>query len=427
MLEEQLAQTMPPVELPEHPADELGPVSDVIVPVVPKGLIAGTLPAGVASRAPSAAAAAIAGSSFAGVAPSGIAPEELTQGGSYDFDMEAQPPVMVDPDGPAARRQRAFMYAAGWRAKGRGKGGYFSDLVWTPTIQAAREGEKKKETEMARALFNSLEMHHGGNSVTLSQIGSDFKVAQMKKDPMFKNIRLLDILRQYEDVFELTPDGLTGGWTVKLQPGAQAALPDAEAMLEQELRETDLALPDRIDNPAGPKEKMQALRVELLHALSRRGNRVPLQELGQEPRVQQRKQGLHQAKKLVDFIRLFPMNFRIVADDMQMIVETASPNVSDQSMIEQSIFKNNVSMNQFSSKGKGGPKGCINRGRPMVSPYPPNMMAPPFMQPPVTFTPPPEAQARGFSPQVDAATLAALMQAGALQAPAGYFAAMRPL
>mmetsp|Transcript_65548 Transcript_65548/g.203042 ORF Transcript_65548/g.203042 Transcript_65548/m.203042 type:complete len:288 (+) Transcript_65548:95-958(+) len=282
---------------------------------------------------------------------------------------------------------------------------------------------------MARALFNALEMH-GGQAVTLSQIGSDFKVAQMKKDHMFKNIRMLDILRQYENVFELTPDNITGGWTVRLQPGAQAALPDAEAMIEKDLKETDLMLPERMDNPTGPREKMQALRIELLHALSRRGNRVPLQELGQEPRVQQRKQGLHQAKKLVDFIRLFPDNFRVVADEMQMIVEIASTDVSDVSMIDHSIFKNQQAMSQLSQKGgkggksgKGGKLGCGKGSRYASAPYPPPQMMPQFGHQQMWGFGGPAAQrasaamdGAGWDGAAwDGAAWAALMQSGAVQ------------
>merc|ERR1712183_483956 len=112
--------------------------------------------------------------------------------------------------------------------------------------------------------------------------------------------------------------------------------PDAELCLEQTLKDETLSLylPVRIEEPKNNRDRMQALRIELVHALSRRGSRVPLQELGQEPRVQQRKQGLHQAKKLIDFIRVFPANFNIVADDTQMMVELASTDVSDMGMID---------------------------------------------------------------------------------------------
>jgi len=206
---------------------------------------------------------------------------------------------------------------------------------------------------------------------------------------LFKNVRLLDILKQHEDIFELQSDGLSGGWTVKPVAGALAALPGAAAVSEQ-----TLMLPDRIENPIGTKEKMQALRIELLHALSRRGNRVALQELGQEARVQQRKQGLHQARKLVDFIRIFPENFRVSSDETQMIVETASTNVADQTMIELSIQRSQQAMQKFHEKGG---KGFGNRSRHHDAPsrQPQYVPMPAPAQPPVWT--PPQGFSQGFS------------------------------
>ena len=74
-----------------------------------------------------------------------------------------------------------------------GKNGLFSDLFWTPLIAQALLLERKKDSEMVRALFMAIELH-SGKCVTLSQLGSDFKVSQLKKDNMWKSVRLLDIL-----------------------------------------------------------------------------------------------------------------------------------------------------------------------------------------------------------------------------------------
>lgn len=208
---------------------------------------------------------------------------------------------------------------------------------------------------MVRALFTAIEMHNG-KCVTLSQLGSDYKVSQLKKDNMWKSVRLLDILEAYEDIFELVPDGSSGGWQVKLQPGAEAALPDAEEFMEREMNEQE-ALPPRIDNPKSQFEKMQSLRIELLYALARRGNKVQLQELGQEPRVQRVKQSLHQAKKLIEFIRMFPSNFKVTADDSQMLIEVTSTSVSDQSMIDRAIQRLNQDREGDRRGGKGGRDG----------------------------------------------------------------------
>jgi len=212
----------------------------------------------------------------------------------------------------------------------------YSDLVWTPEMQEKQESDKKKQNRLAWALYEAVEMHAGQN-VTLSQLGSDFKVAELKKDPHFKNWRLLDILKAYEDVFELIPsEAAAGGMIVKLQPGAEAALPDAETRAE-EVRDEMLTLPDRIDNPKNSVDKVQALRIELLHALKRRGGKCAIQELGQEPRLQEKKKLLHQAKKLVDWVKIFPNNFLLTSDGQQMVVEVISADVSDTKMIERAV------------------------------------------------------------------------------------------
>jgi len=301
------------------------------------------------------------------VPPAAKKAKTASPGAELQVQVQQQPPV-VEPPPATSMAGRSLGSRISICTKGKGKNGLYMDLVWTPQLQAAKKLEQQKDAEMACALFKALEMH-GGQAVTLSQLGSDFKVAQLKRHSLFKNVRLLDILRQYEDIFELTPDGISGGWTVRGKPGAQAALPGAETIAEQ-TRQVSLMLPDRIENPIGTKEKMQSLRIELLHALSRRGSRVPLQELGQEARVQQRKAGLHQAKKLIDFIRIFPENFTVSSDDTQMVVEIASTNVADQSMIELSIQRSQQALQSMSKGGKGfgnRPRQSSQTSRPLSS------------------------------------------------------------
>merc|ERR1719163_1213654 len=111
---------------------------------------------------------------------------------------------------------------------------------------------------MIRALYKAVEMH-GGSGVPLSQLGSDFRVSELKKDPTLKNWKLLDILgwKECENVFEMQASpGVTGGVAVKLQPGAEAALPDAEEAAEV-VDMNEALLPDRIDNPKTLKDKHQ--------------------------------------------------------------------------------------------------------------------------------------------------------------------------
>jgi len=248
----------------------------------------------------------------------------------------------------------------------------YKDLVWTPEMQMKKDSEKSKESALAWALYKAVEMH-GGQNVTLSQLGSDFKVAELKKDPHFKNWRLLDILKEYEAVFEITiAPQAAGGMYVKLQPGAEAALPDADKRVEQ-VSEEDF-LPERIENPRIMLDKVQALRIELLHALHRRGGKCAIQELGQEPRLQEKKKLVHQAKKLVDWVKVFPENFLVESDGQQMVVEILSKDVSDTRMIDRAIGRasrdddyrdrgdRGGSSNNFKNSGRDGGGGGRDHG-----------------------------------------------------------------
>merc|ERR1719215_410268 len=112
-----------------------------------------------------------------------------------------------------------------------------------------------------------------------------------------------------------------------------------------------------------PRDKMQAFRIELLYALSRRNGRCAVQDLGQEPRVQRHKAGLLQAKKLLDFVKLFPANFRVLTDDPQqpgMMIEVGSANVDDREMIDLSILKQHQAA-LGPMGGKGGGRGQDSR------------------------------------------------------------------
>lgn len=244
----------------------------------------------------------------------------------------------------------------------------YRDLVWTPEMDEKKHTEKTKENALLYALYEAVEMH-GSQTVPLSQLGSDFKVAELKKDQHFKNWRLLDILKEYEDVFELTPSSTAaGGMIVSLQPGAAAALPDAESRAEHVSNEF-LELPERIENPKNAIEKAQALRIELVHALTRRGGKCAIQELGQEPRVQEKKKVVHQAKKLLDWVKAFPGNFQLTPDGQNMIVDLASPNCDDLKVIEKLVGRRdehlNYSNNSSTTGGSGAAaKSAATSGRP---------------------------------------------------------------
>ncbi|CAK0877617.1 unnamed protein product [Prorocentrum cordatum] len=130
--------------------------------------------------------------------------------------------------------------------------GYY-DLIWTPRVGAAKEREKRKEWAMARALYEAVDSYDG-EIVAVGQLGSDFKVAQLKKDPQFTNEKLIDILKRYEEVFEVIVDS-TRGHVARLQPGAQVALPDAEEALAAAISEAELMLPEKMRYPQNPKDE----------------------------------------------------------------------------------------------------------------------------------------------------------------------------
>lgn len=218
---------------------------------------------------------------------------------------------------------------------------------------------------MARALYNAAEVH-GGKRVTLSQLGADYTVSRLKKDPQFQNHKLIDILRYHENVFELVPDSAIGGFLVNLQPGAGAALPDAETFFD-ELKEADLALPERIEEPRSQSQRMQALRIELCHVLHKRGSKAALNELGQDQKVQKVKTGLPKTLKLIEFIRMFPQNFSITTGAGGLMdVTLDSADVFDQSMIERNIQRAQQMTQQFRDKGKG--KGGRDQQRSSLQP-----------------------------------------------------------
>jgi len=268
---------------------------------------------------------------------------------------EAQNPGSITSLEPKKKKQKVgTSYTGGISQKGQGKGkwGTYQDIVWTPQIAAQNQVQKQKDAAMARALFNAAEVH-GGRRVTLSQLGSDFSVSQLKKDSQFQNHKLIDILRFHENVFELVPDSAIGGFLVNLQPGAGAGLPDAETFFE-ELNESTLLLPERIDEPRSQSQRMQALRIELVHVIHKRGGKAALNELGQDQKVQKVKTGLPKTLKMVEFVRMFPANFTVTSGPTGLMdVALDNADVYDQSMIERNLLRAQEMTQRFRDKGKG--------------------------------------------------------------------------
>eukprot|EP00927_Polykrikos_kofoidii_P045920 TRINITY_DN4007_c0_g1_i1.p1 TRINITY_DN4007_c0_g1~~TRINITY_DN4007_c0_g1_i1.p1 ORF type:complete len:724 (+),score=104.44 TRINITY_DN4007_c0_g1_i1:360-2531(+) len=208
----------------------------------------------------------------------------------------------------------------------------------------ARKVDKEKKDEIARGLFSAVELCGAkGEGISLSQVGTDVKVMKLRKDPHFKNVRLTDIIREYPNVFDLYLNG-PAGWYVKLKEEAEIALPMREAGESAPMGGGDvlpdpeeLLLPDKLLDPESLSDKMQAMRIEIMHALQRRNGRAQTHQLGQEPGVQKMKRELLQAnKRLIDLVGIFPKNFSVARDeeDGKLYVYLESKDVEDKSPIE---------------------------------------------------------------------------------------------
>jgi len=246
----------------------------------------------------------------------------------------------------------------------------YMDIVWTPEIAMKREEAKRKEQEFVWALFQAAENHDGlRKGVTLSQLGADFKVSGLKKEPQFKNVKLVEFLKQFEDVFEVDESMPGPGVKVRLQPGAQAALPGAEEMLEVQLQESMLNLPERIEDAQTVKQKMQALRIEIVHTVAKRGG-CSLQDIGQDPRVQRAKQAYGTQKKLIDFLKIYTFNFAITIEAGTTMVKVTSTDCADQRMVETLLMKQQQATADFRGKRtqfRGPPPGAPPGAPPSAS------------------------------------------------------------
>jgi len=298
-----------------------------------------------------------------------MAAEELQAAEASNPGLVLSAASTIQAQEPTAKKQKTGGTYTGAQLKGQGKMGKYGyqDIIWTPEMAAHNEAVTAKDAQMARALFNACELH-GGKPVTISQLGSNHDVNQLKKDPQFRNAKLIDILRHHDKVFELMPDSAIGGFVVRTYPGAGAALPDAETFFG-EMTEADLLLPTRIQEPRNQAERMQALRVELCHVLHKRGGKCQLNELGQDQKIQAVRKGMPKSSKLIDFVKQFPGNFTITSGaGVLMDVFLASADCSDQSMIENGIERSRAATERFrETKGKGrgtGERERMHAGRP---------------------------------------------------------------
>merc|ERR1712151_615904 len=82
---------------------------------------------------------------------------------------------------------------------------------------------------------------------------------------------------------------------------------------------------------------MQALRIEIIRALHRRGGRGNAKDFGNEFRVQHLKEGITWANEIFNFIRFFPQNFKITLESDNKIAELVGYDVDDTTKIKEIV------------------------------------------------------------------------------------------
>jgi len=233
--------------------------------------------------------------------------------------------------------------------------------IWAevPPMEDLSDEDREKAIALCRALYEAC-LGFGQEGCTVPQLGSHYKVQQLKKDPCFNRQRLVDILRRHEDVFELTTtEG--GGHQVHLQPGAMAACP-GEAPIAPPMLSCE-SLPPLLENIETAEERFQALRINVVHSLFKRGGKAVLHDLGQDPKIVELRKQILNGRSLLQFIKVFPFNFGI--EDMgngNFTIDLSSLDVSETSMIKDAA-------EEFATefvrglKGTGKGKGGKNDGR----------------------------------------------------------------
>lgn len=236
----------------------------------------------------------------------------------------------------------------------------YRDVIWTPVRQKQVEDERRQETRFIWAAYEAIK-RTGGRGFQVSQLGADFEVARQKKEPQFKQVPLMHILHRYEELFTISQES----GCVVLVDGAEEYLPDMDEQLAAELSTRGCQggqLPDRVLHPVTARQRMQALRVELIHAIDRRGGRTDVTNLGQDHLVKAAKEVVSKGQKMIDLIRMFSTNFNVIQDAGQvgLIVELTSVDVSDESAIDIAIAKSTPRPGYGGKKSFGAGRYNIN-------------------------------------------------------------------
>eukprot|EP00927_Polykrikos_kofoidii_P068689 TRINITY_DN64019_c0_g1_i1.p1 TRINITY_DN64019_c0_g1~~TRINITY_DN64019_c0_g1_i1.p1 ORF type:complete len:496 (+),score=98.24 TRINITY_DN64019_c0_g1_i1:91-1488(+) len=213
--------------------------------------------------------------------------------------------------------------------------------------------EYNKASRLCRAIFNCVSNDADGTSVSV--IATDPVVNMLKRDPVFNNQRLVDIIKRHTDIFFVDEDESAPSheWKVIVLLQGEDNLPfvdetedipTAEAMdpstaeVEAEAEAEAALLPARILLPESDFDRFQALRIDIIHALHARGNFGLMNDIGQIQAIIDNRKAITGKPSLLELIRLFPGNIR--TEDRgrgHFMLELLSADVDDTSAIDDYI------------------------------------------------------------------------------------------
>merc|ERR1719276_423700 len=126
-----------------------------------------------------------------------------------------------------------------------------------------------------------------------------------------------------------------------------------------------------MDCPETMQARIQALRIELIHALQRRNGQADMGSLGQEPGVQKIRREIGKGRSLMEFVQIFPKNFSVVRDTpgTKPQVKLCSKDVDDKTSLENWMRKYRDPPQRSNGKrGRGGKADGPNEPQPGAPP-----------------------------------------------------------
>jgi hypothetical protein len=317
----------------------------------------------------------------AALATSGLDNDSVQRALDAAIDRAKRPIGAGDPNRPAKAKKEKNPALCSYRKrmdvnpwKPVWAAGGYRDIIWTPDKQEFFDTERRQEIKMVWALYEAVKLR---GHISVAMLGQVWDVNALKKLDQFKTAKFSDIVKQFELVFELAHDGQ--GAIVKLTENAEAHLPELDERLEREMGAAEagdelsemmrqqlanMVLPDRVFEPQTLRQRLQALRIEIVHCLYRRGGRAEVQHLGQDYLVQQCKEKVHQGKKLLDFVKAFPKNFGVEIDNSNaqrenFYVTILDANCDDETGVEDMMLRS-TGLPHWMGKGRG--RGLTGKG-----------------------------------------------------------------